>query len=247
LFNCRHKRRIRSASPPRPKPRVARRGRSSGFYVVDLEADKAWKTPIATALEFARDIGMVCLGSLVYYLGGPTVKGTVTWDQLRKEDHHLSRGTSYLSLAASRSYLHSSNQEKEEKEKNGMLMGTLLKQGPSILCGSMPLLCGPLVLPLVALAQPPKDLPLKHLCVSYPVFAVHFDNVGALHAYYPAAGNGSNGGGQWDCQALEACQRFGDCIAAYDVMTRSWLKVVYSVPFPHEVYMEKFENMLPRS
>ncbi|KAL8166748.1 hypothetical protein V2J09_008247 [Rumex salicifolius] len=242
---------------------VARRGSSSGFYVVDLEADKAWKTPIATAVEFAGDIGIVCLGSFVYYLGSPTAKGTVTWNQLRKDGHHLSMGTSYFEFSSKQKLL-ALLESKEGEGKEWDADDDPFKAGPTLLS-----CIGEVFTPGTgewkSLAQPQKDLPLKQFCVSYPVFAdeknkrllVHFNNVRALYAYYPAAGNV---GGQWDCLApdLKPWKRVStlfdnshsrqggtsDCIAAYDVMTRSWLKVVYSVPFPYEVYTNKFENML---
>ncbi|XP_021764414.1 uncharacterized protein LOC110729024 isoform X2 [Chenopodium quinoa] len=116
------------------------------------------------------------------------------------------------------------------------------------------------------LPQPPTDLPVERFCVSSPVIPdennqrllVHFDNARALYAYYPATET-------WDCLAHNfftwwparaladgvlyshtgnGTMLSRDCITAYDILTKSWLKVVYSAYFPVNICVFEFTDML---
>lgn len=113
-----------------------------------------------------------------------------------------------------------------------------------------------------SLVSPPNDLPLERLWVSSPVIPdeknqrllVHFQTAYALYAYYSVNGN-------WELLAPKFWHWFNpaalvdgvlyshaegkhDCLVAYDLMTKSWLKVEYSAYFRVEVCISEFSNML---
>lgn len=268
-------------------------GLKSGFYVVDLEAEKVGRTPVATLLNDIGDHCIVRLGSVIYNACGTATPDSDLFRQLVIDgDEFIRMGASCLEL--SKPHLLSLLNEGDShchdddplKSKSGSVSGSIMWKGVPAMCnarrfpfcaslggkiyalgGSAPTSCiGEVFMPQCGewnpLAPPPYDLPLERFCVSYPVIPdeknerllVHFRSAHALYAYYPA-------NGKWDCLAhnfwrwLRATTLVDgvlyshvkgthDCLVAYDVMTKSWLKVVYSTHFPVKVCISKFRNML---
>lgn len=283
-------------------------GVRSVFYVVDLEADKACRTPVATLLNETGAGGLVRLGSVIYIVGGEDDSDDSDEDSHCRPhdedsdedsdddsdgDHHFHAWASCLDL--SKPHLISLLKEEDAhcdydnplKSKSGSGSTSMRWKGfPAMYyereypaCaslggkiyalggGSAPTSCiGEVFMPesgeWKSVVSPPSDLPLECHCVSSPLIPdeknerllVHFNSVNALYAYYPA-------NGKWDCLADNICRWFPatalvdgvlyshvegttcGCLVAYDVMTKSWLKVVYSPHFPVEVWIAEFPNM----
>lgn len=112
------------------------------------------------------------------------------------------------------------------------------------------------------LPQPPDDFPLPFYCVSSPVIPdekngrllVHLSSANALYAYYPEqrAWNCLDPKfHRWECASAlfdgvlyKHTQGKLNCLRAYDVSNKSWLKVVYSSPIPLQVCKCEFVDML---
>lgn len=202
----------------------------SDYYIVDLEAKKIERAPfetlinpLATLINEDGEGSTLCLGSVLY-----TVGGKISTDYFCHKTTHVDHlGASCLELNIPHLLSLVKGQELQDDEDVLKLGSNYNKWKPIpamhygrkfamsaplggriyVLGGAAPCSCvGEVFIPQQCkwkpLAPPPSNLHLEWNCVSYPVIPdeknerllVHFRKDGSLYAYYPATQ-------EWDCLA----------------------------------------------
>ncbi|KAL5696913.1 hypothetical protein ACHQM5_025498 [Ranunculus cassubicifolius] len=200
---------------------ILTRADSSEFYIVDLGLNQVLTTPFATLCNEGGLGRTLCLGPVLYNVGGNIAEEAEDCDHdITIPSHGTHLGVSCLELNVPHLISLMKGKELQDEyflnkwkaaplmqNRRGFPVCASLGGRIYALGGLSPNFCigevfSPPLGPWEALSPPPSNLLVNWHCVSYPVIPdeknerllVHFRHVKSLYAYYPATG-------KWDCLA----------------------------------------------